>query len=201
MAQKHSSSVSPGPQSEAALQYCPHVVKLCGDAGCGSVSEMIKVAFGGARGIAPRSSTGHVAGQNCRLSKPQVPAGGVGESRFEGGWGGRICISLCWEPVAPSVMDPSLCWAKDWPATMFQSSEVNISAAWPFFCGTPLQAHRGQQYVRIAAAKKKLGPLKVQSCRGVSSSEKKTVLEIPPPGRSERWQYPPAFAPLRRSRY
>ena len=48
----------------------------------------------------------------------------------------------------------------------------------------------------MAAAKKKLGPLNVHSCRGVSSSENQPVLEMPPPERSERWQYPPAYAPL-----
>lgn len=83
-AQKQSSSASPGPQSEGALQYWPHVVKLREEAG-GFASATINVALGGARGIGPRRSVGQVAGQNCLPSGPQVPAGGVGERRFDGG--------------------------------------------------------------------------------------------------------------------
>lgn len=84
MAQKHSSVEAPGPQSEAAGQYWPHVVKLCEAAG-GFASVMIHVTFDGARGIGPRIFVGQVAGQNRFPSGPQVPASGISERRFEGG--------------------------------------------------------------------------------------------------------------------
>lgn len=59
--------------------------------------------------------------------------------------------------------------------TMFQITELRASAGGPFSCLIPLQARVGQQYVRIAAVKKKLGPMNVHSCREVSSVEKKTT--------------------------
>ena len=49
------------------------------------MSVMIDVALGGARGIGPRRFVGQVAGQKCLPSDPQVPAGGLGERRFDGG--------------------------------------------------------------------------------------------------------------------